>query len=116
MTRDYNIAIASTISMIVQNNAGCVARKLREVGYETKDYIPSPELESALFKVHMADPKLFFEVMRKCEWNYGIKNWTNEEKVRERLISAVQSYTGVKVDKDNWWNTTMNYLEEQSVN
>lgn len=101
--------------MIIENNAGCVARKLKQAGYETKEYIPSSELESVLFQLHMADTKLFYDVMRKCEWNYGNNNWTNNVKVREQIISAVSSYTGGNVDKDSWWNTTMDYLEKQTA-
>lgn len=116
MTSDYNIAIVSVIKMIVDNNAGCVARKLREAGYETKDFIPASELESALFQLHTANSQLFFKVMTNCEWNHGNNNWTNNQKYRDQILSAVSKYTGMQVDKSNWWQVTMDYLKQQSVN
>lgn len=115
MTNDYNIAVLSVIKMIVQNNAGCVARKLREAGYETRDFIPASEIESALFQLHTIEPKLFYQVMRNCEWNMGNTNWTNDSKVREQIISVVQTHTGQNADKANWWNITIDYLQKQSV-
>lgn len=116
MNQDYNIAIVSVIKMIVENNAGCVARKLKEVGYETKSFIPAPELEVALFQLHNADAATFYKVMNNCEWNYGNTNWTNDNKYKEQIMSAVQTHTGKKVDKHNWWDTMINYLKQQSEN
>lgn len=116
MTSDYNIAILSVIKIIVENNAGCVARKLKEVGYETKVYIPTSELEAALFQLHSANRNLFFKVMKNCEWNNGNNNWTNNPQYKEQILSAVSKYTGTQADKLNWWNATMDYLNQQSVN
>ena len=114
MNRDYNIAVLSVIKMIVENNAGCVARKLKQSGYETKSFIPNPELESALFQLHTANPKVFFQVMKECEWNNGNNNWTNESVYRKQILSAVEKHTGLQVDKSNWWGTTIAYLQKQS--
>lgn len=111
MSNDYNMAILSVIKMIVDNNPGCVARELQKNGYETKNFIPSPELESVLFKLYIIDKKLFFKVMKNCEWNYGINNWTNDVKYRDQIISAIEKFTHNKVDKTNFWNTAINYLE-----
>lgn len=113
MNQDYNIAILAVIKMIVENNAGCVARKLKDAGYETKNFIPSAELESVLFQLHMANPTVFFWVMRHCDWNYGNNNWTNEPKYRDQIIANVKIHTGAEVDKSNWWSTTINYLQKQ---
>lgn len=116
MNQDYNIAVLSVIKMIVDNNAGCVARKLKEAGYETKNFIPSSELESALFQLHTANRQLFFEVMEKCEWNNGNNNWTNNPQCKAQILSAVSNYAGTQADKSNWWNITLDYLKKQSVN
>lgn len=111
---DYNIAILAVIKMIVDNNAGCVARKLRETGYKsTQDVIPAGEMESALFQLHTGQRDLFFDVMKKCQWNNGIKNWTNDNNIYEKIISSVQKRTGITVDKNNWWSVTMNYLQNK---
>lgn len=116
MTSDYNIAILSVIKMIVDNNAGCVSRKLKAAGYETKSYIPASELEAALFQLHAANKKMFFNIMLDCEWNNGNNNWTNDKKYKDQILKAVTEYTGKEVDKSNWWKTTMDYLMQQSVN
>lgn len=116
MTEDYNIAIVSVIKMIVDNNAGCVARKLKTVGYEPKNFIPASELESALLQLHTVNRKLFFEVMAQCEWNYGNNNWTNNPLYRDQIYKAVSKYSGKQVDKLNWWKVTLDYLKQQSVN
>lgn len=116
MTADYNMAIISIIKMIVENNAGCVARKLKEVGYETKSYIPASELESALLQLHTVNKKTFFNVMANCEWNHGNNNWTNNPEYKNQIFSAVSKYTGKKVDKSNWWKVTLQHLKQQSVN
>lgn len=114
MNKDYNIAILSIIKMIVANNGGCISRKLKQYGYESKNFIPAPELESALFQLQAINPKLFFQVMKNCDWNFGNNNWTNEPKYRDQIITAVQTHTGVQVDKNNWWNTTISYLQKQA--
>lgn len=116
MNADYNIAIVSVVKMIVDNNAGCVSRKLKEIGYETKKYIPATELEYALLQLHTANRDKFFEIMNKCEWNNGNSNWTNDSKYKSQIMSAVELYTGKTVDKTNWWKTTMNYLMSQQTN
>ena len=66
MVSDYNIAILSMIKIIVDNNSGCVARRLKENGYKnSQNIIPAGELESALFQLHTGNRNLFFEVMKK---------------------------------------------------
>lgn len=111
-TSDYNVAIMSVIKMIVDNNAGCVSRKLKEIGYEkSKNFIPNSELESVLFQLHSANPNRFFEVMKKCEWNFGNTNWTNQDIYRNKVLDAISRHTGKLVDKNNFWNITMDYLK-----
>lgn len=114
--QDYNIAVASIIKIIVANNAGCVARTLRQAGYPTMDKIPHSELEATLFTVHSVNKYLFYEIMKRCEWNMGNNNWTNDVTYRDQLMSAVQQHTGMAVDKNNWWNSAINFLESQSKN
>ena len=117
MVSDYNMAVLSMIKIIVDNNAGCVARKLKEAGYKsTQDVIPAGEMESALFQLHTGQRALFFDVMKKCQWHSGIRNWTNDQKYQNRIISAVEKFTGNQVDKDNWWNTAIDYLQNQKIN
>ena len=114
---DYNKAIFSFIKMIVDNNAGCVSRKLKEIGYDkSKNFIPTPELESALFQLHAANRDKFFEVMKKCEWNLGNNNWTNNDIYRNQILKIVSEYTGKPVDKNNFWDISMDYLQNQSIN
>lgn len=113
MASDYDMAILAVTKIIVANNAGCIAKKIKEAGYETKDRIPASELESALLQLHIANKGLYFDVMKNCTWNNGNSNWTNDEQVKEKLISAVETHTGKKVDKANWWITTVEYLEKQ---
>lgn len=110
---EYNTGIVAVIKMIVDNNSGCVARKLRAVGYVSKfDKIPTPVLESELLKLYMAEETLFFDIMRKCEWNYGNNNWTNNPIIRDQILSAVEEHTKVKVDKTNWWEIAINHLQQ----
>lgn len=113
MTQDNRIAVLSVIELIVENNAGCVARKLKDVGYNTKNFIPAPELKVALVQLHDANRDLFYKVMRTCEWHQGNNNWTNNPLYRDKVLAAVETYTGQKVDKTNWWITTINYLQNQ---
>ena len=117
MTSDYNIAIMAVIKMIVDNNAGCVSRKLKEIGYEkSKNFVPASELEAALFQLHSANRVKFFEVMKKCEWNFGNNNWTNQDSNRTQILNAVSRYSGRLVDKNNFWDITMDYLQKQPIN
>lgn len=104
------------IAIITTNNAGCVARLLKQTEYPAMDKIPVSELESALFKIHSADAPLFYDIMKKCEWNKGNNNWTNDERIKNQLIEAVQKHTGMLVDKLNWWSKTLEYLEQQNIN
>lgn len=113
MNLDYNTAIVATVTMIVENNAGCVARKLRAEGYPTRDRIPDSTLESTLFKLYLTVPDLFFKIMKACDWNQGNNNWTNNTQHRQQILSAVEKYTQKQVDKTNFWNITMDYLQSQ---
>lgn len=113
MTRDYVIAVASLIKIGVTNSPGCFARLLRQAGYPVQDRIPESELTSALTSLHATDVDLFYDVMRRCQWNYGILNWTNDSKTIDKIISAVGKHTKQKVDKTNWWITTLDYLQKQ---
>lgn len=116
-TSDYNLAILAVTKMIVENNAGCVSRKLKEIGYDkSKGYVPASDLESALLQLHAANRHKFFEVMKKCEWNFGNNNWTNDDKYRTQILNAVSKHTGRLVDKTNFWDITMNYLQTQKIN
>ena len=110
---EYNAGIVAVIKMIVENNSGCVARKLRAVGYISKyDKIPTLELEAQLLKVYMGQEELFFDIMRQCEWNYGNNNWTNNPIIRDQILSAVEEHTKTKVDKTNWWPIAINHLQK----
>lgn len=112
--QDYNLAVASIIKIIVANNAGCVARLLRQYGYPTADKIPASELEATLFTVHCASPELFYSILSKCEWNHRNNNWTNSEQVSEQIVSCVQIHIQRQVDKTNWFKSVINHLQSQS--
>lgn len=101
MTPDQNRAIALIIPLIVKNNAGKVAIALRDAGY-SKDFIPASDLEARLFQLYIANPTMFFEVMKSIPWNYGEAE-TNKPEIRDELINLVTSNTGYQVSKDNWW-------------
>ena len=101
MTSDQNRAIALIIPLIVKNNAGKVAIALRDAGY-SKDFIPASDLEARLFQLYIANPTMFFEVMKTIPWNYGEAE-TNKPEIRDELINLVTSNTGYQVSKDNWW-------------
>lgn len=112
-TQDQNMAIAAMIKLIAANNAGCVARKLREAGYPTGDKIPVSEIESNLFTIYTTNPNLFFDLMKKCDWNTGNMNWTNDPITKQQVINAIKQHTGNEVDEKTWWPTAINFLQIQ---
>jgi len=72
MNQDYNIAVASFIKIIVANNAGCVARKLKGLNYPIKDFIPTRELEAELFMLHAADTHMFYDLITRLRSRISI--------------------------------------------
>ena len=119
---EYNKSVASIIKLIVANNPGGVAKALRQAGYETKDYIPASELESALYQLHSANSNQFYEVLKTVSWNYGNNNWTNEPQYRDQISmlvadtattngNAMATTRGVA----DWFKTAVYYLQEQST-
>lgn len=113
-TNDYNKAVASVIKLIVANNAGKVAQGLRSAGYETKDFVPASELETALFQLHSANPNKFYEVLSGIQWNYGNNNWTNEPKYRDEIMKLVGEQSGSAVAKGSWWEILLTLLQPQA--
>lgn len=113
MTQEYNKAIALIIPLIVKNNAGRVAIVLREYGYESRNFIPQSELESALFKLHASDTGKFYEVVNKIDWNYGDVT-TNKPEIRDRLMELVSTNTDATA-KIDWWKSLLSLLQAQSV-
>lgn len=112
-TADYNKAVASAIKLIVANNGGKVAYALRSAGYETKDYVESPELEMALFQLHSVDPKKFYQLLSTVPWNSGNHNWTNEPKYRDEIMKLVGDASGSQVARGNWWDIFLTLLQPQ---
>lgn len=117
---EYNKSVASIIKLIVANNPGGVAKALRQAGYETKDYIPVSELESALFQLHSANSNQFYEVLKTVSWNYGNNNWTNEPQYRDQismLVADTATTNGMDTQRGvaDWFKTALDYLQEQST-
>lgn len=111
--QDYNKAITLLIHLIVQNNAGAVARALKQHGYDdTKNYIPRPELEAALLQLYMADHYKFFELMRSISWNYGDTD-TNKPEVRDELIKLSGIDPETETNKENWWQILIDLISKQ---
>lgn len=109
--REYNKAIILLIHLIVMNNAFKVANALKEVGYDTKNFIPAPELEAALLQLYMADPNKFFQVMNNVTWNYGHVA-TNVPEGRDQVINLI-SQAGIETDKSNWWQNFIGLITKQ---
>lgn len=113
--QEKNKAIPIIIHLIVLNNAGGVARALKEAGYESKNYVPESELEMALLQLYMADQVRFFEVMKSIPWNYGHIE-TNKPEIKDELIKLVVANTGYEVSKDTWWQELIALLGPYTEN
>lgn len=119
---EYNKSVGSIIKLIVANNPGGVAKGLRQAGYETKDYIPASELESALYQLHSANSPQFYEVLKTVSWNQGNNNWTNEPQYREQITELIADTTATNGNAmattrgvADWFKTALDYLQEQST-
>lgn len=111
-TRDYNKAVTLLIHLIVINNAGAVARALKQAGYDVKSYIPAPELEMALLQLQMADTVKFFSLMQSIPWNYGDTE-TNKPEVRDELMKLVAAQSSIEITKDNWWKILLAMVDSR---
>lgn len=114
MNQDYNKAVGALIKITVANNAGYIARKLREMNYQNKNIIPASELEANLFMLHAADTYEFYNLMKGFEWNKGNTNWTNDNKILNQLIEATKVHTGTEADRTNWWIISLKHLQNQA--
>lgn len=110
---DFGIAIAAVIKLAIGNHAGCLARKLQELQYPNKNFIPESELESTLFSLYLTNKEMFWAVLRSCPWNYGNNNWTNSPKVREKLSALMKTDTTAK--GGDFWQNILNMLQPQST-
>lgn len=109
---DYNKSIAILIHLIVMNNAFGVANALKKEGYDTKNFIPAPELEAALLQLSIADKAKFFRVMKNIEWNPGHVS-TNDAEVINNMVKFTQQHASPSVSKVNWWPALVHYFSTQ---
>lgn len=120
MTRaEYDRAVIGVVALIVKNNAGGVARALRDAGYTSKyDKIPESELEAELLKLHALDKNKFYAVMNNIPWNYG-DTATNKPEIRDRIMGLVKmNNPNVNTDsttKSDWWGGLLNLLSGSSA-
>lgn len=110
--QDYNRTIAMLVHLIVMNNAYGVAKALKEEGYDTKNFIPAPELEAALLQLHMVNRDKFFKVIKNINWNRGHVN-TNNPEVIDNMIKLTQNISGSAVDQTNWWPSLIKFVGSQ---
>lgn len=113
---DYGKSVAAAIKLIVANNPGATARALKQIGAETKDFVPNPQLEADLWTLHAANRERFYQVLNSIPWNYGNNNWTNDPKYRNAIINTVgaQSTTNAKINLSNIWQSVVGALQGQS--
>lgn len=109
--QDYNKALATVIKMIVANNAGGVARALMNMGYPTRNKIPSSELESAMFTLYSASPEKFYEVLKSIPWLYNNNNWTNNAEYRSEIMELLGGTTRSEVSRGNWWDVVLELIK-----
>lgn len=113
-SQQYNKGIATIVKTIVANNAGGVARALKEAGYETKNYIPASELESVLLQLSLANRDKFFEVLKAVPWNNGDVA-TNQPQVRETLMKLVDAQPGSPLARSgDWWDILLSLFTQQA--
>lgn len=112
--RDYNKTIILIIHFIVMNNGFAVARELKNEGYDSKDYIPSSDLETALLQLYIADPVRFFGVLKNIDWNDGHKA-TNQPEIKEQLMKLVSIQTGTQATAENWWPSLITFLSTSTI-
>lgn len=115
MTREeYNQSVVSIIELITANNAGSVARALKNAGYNSADYISESDLKVALLQLHTTNPQTFYEVLKQVQWNSGKNNWTNDPQYRDPIINAIIRDAGIETDIANqrgeWWLTAVGVL------
>lgn len=111
--KEYNKGVATIVKTIVANNAGGVARALKDAGYPTKNYIPSSELEAVLLQLSMTDHNKFVEVIKNVPWNNGDVA-TNTPQVREALMKLVNAQPGSELARSgNWWDIILGLFTQQ---
>lgn len=108
-SQEYNRSVVMLVHLIVMNNAGMVARALRQIGYPVKDFLPAAELEAALLQLSMADRAKFFQMMKNIQWNTGHRA-TNQPEMINGLIKLA-SEGNASVNNTNWWPSMVTILE-----
>lgn len=111
---EYNKTAAMLIHLIVMNNAFGVAKALKDEGYDTRKFIPAPELEAALLQLNMVDQDKFLRVLQNIPWNPGHGN-TNQPEVINSMVKLAQSKVGPSVDNTNWWPSLIKFIEQSRV-
>lgn len=107
--QNYNSAVTLLIHLIVMNNPGGVARALKNLGYDSRNYVPASELEKALLQLHYADKEEFFQLMRNVSWNYGDMA-TNKPEIKQQLIELTGSDVSPNA-KVEWWQLILQLVQ-----
>lgn len=108
--KEYNKAILLIIHLIVRNNGIGVAQAIKNYGYDSKNYIPAGDLETALLQLYIADQSKFFDVMKNISWNSGHQA-TNTKQISGQLKKLISLY-GISIDNSNWWQTLILLLKQ----
>lgn len=112
--QDYNKTIAMLVHLIVMNNAFGVAKALKDEGYDTKRFIPAPELEAALLQLNMVNRDKFLKVIQNIPWNPGHIN-TNQAAIINSMVALTKSKVGASVDNTNWWPSLIKFIEQSRI-
>lgn len=112
--QDYNKTVALLIHLIVMNNAFGVAKALKDEGYDTRKFIPAPELEAALLQFNMVDQDKFLKVLQNISWNPGHLN-TNQAEIINNMVTLTKSKVGTSVDNTNWWPSLIQFIDKSRV-
>lgn len=113
MTREeYNQLVISVVELITANNAGGVARALKNAGYNSTDYISEPDLKVALLQLHATNPEKFYEVLQQVQWNFGKNNWTNDPQYRDPIVNSIlrEAPVDTSMEKGAFWGTILGIL------
>lgn len=114
MTREeYNQSVVSIIELITANNAGSVARALKNAGYNSADFIAESDLKVALLQLHTTNPQEFYKVLEQVQWNNGKNNWTNDPQYRDPIVNAILRDSGmadISNQRGDWWMTVVGVL------
>lgn len=111
---DYNKTVAMLVHLIVMNNAFGVAKALKDEGYDTRKFIPAPELEAALLQLNMVNQDKFLRVMQNIAWNPGHLN-TNQTEIINNMVTLTKSKVGASVNNTNWWPSLIKFIEQSRV-